>query len=82
MTLKNDGLAYASVQFMIAPIMTFYSLNEIKKWEPEQIRKQFDATDVLQARHPQGMDTNSIRKILASHLVKCGVRTVEHPTAP
>ena len=46
------------------------------------IRKQFDANDVLQARHPQGMDTNSIRKILGSHLVKCGIRTVEHPTAP
>ena len=29
MTLRNDGLAYASVQFMIAPIMTFYSLNDI-----------------------------------------------------
>jgi len=58
---------------------------ETKKWEPEQtplIRKQFDATDVLQARHPQSMDTNSIRKILVSHLVKCGIRTVEHPTAP
>ena len=202
MTLRNDGLAYASVQFMIAPIMTFYSLNDIvlnrkkisryfgeykrvvkdhaytaeeinkalqtadqrmkliillltstgqrigslsaltlgsltriedygvykvtiyegtnneyytfttrefanayedymayrqrcgekisfnnetKKWEPEQIpliRKQFDATDVLQARHPQFMDTNSIRKILGSHLVKCGIRNVEHPTAP
>jgi hypothetical protein len=29
--------------------------NESKKWEPEQapsIRKQFDANDVLQARHP------------------------------
>ena len=29
MTLRNDGLAYASVQFMVAPIMTFYSLNDI-----------------------------------------------------
>ena len=29
MTPRNDGLAYASVQFMIAPIMTFYSLNDI-----------------------------------------------------
>ena len=202
MTLRNDGLAYASVQFMVAPIMTFYSLNDIvlnrkkisryfgeykravkdraytveeinkalqtadqrmtlvillltstgqrigslsaltlgsltkiedygiykvtiyegtnneyytfttresakayedyidyrqrcgerisfnektKRWEPEQtslIRKQFDVTDVLQARHPQSMDTNSIRKILASHLVKCGIRNIEHPTAP
>ena len=202
MTLRNDGLAYASVQFMVAPIMTFYSLNDIvlnrkkisryfgeykravkdraytveeinkalqtadqrmkliillltstgqrigslsaltlgsltkiedhgiykvtiyegtnneyytfitreaakayedyidyrqrcgerisfneetKRWEPEQtplIRKQFDVNDVLQARHPQSMDTNSIRKILVSHLVKCGIRTVEHPTAP
>jgi len=202
MTLRNDGLAYASIQFMVAPIMTFYSLNDIvlnrkkisryfgeykravkdraytveeinkalqtadqrmklvillltstgqrigslsvltlgsltriedygiykvtiyegtnneyytfttrefanayedymayrqrcgekisfnnetKKWEPEQtplIRKQFDVTDLLQARHPQFMDTNSIRKILGSHLVKCGIRNVEHPTAP
>lgn len=58
---------------------------ETKRWEPEQtplIRKQFDVNDVLQARHPQSMDTNSIRKILVSHLVKCGIRTVEHPTAP
>ena len=29
MTFRNDVVAYASVQFMVAAIMTFYSLNDI-----------------------------------------------------
>ena len=58
--------------------------NETKKWEPTAtplIREQFDSTDVLHARRPQVMNTNSIRKLLAYHLVRCGLRTVEHPVA-
>jgi integrase len=58
--------------------------NETMKWEPSAsplIREQFDSTDVLQARRPQVMNTNSIRKLLAYHLVRCGLRTLEHPVA-
>jgi hypothetical protein len=29
MTLRNDGLAYATMQFLVAPILTFYSLNDV-----------------------------------------------------
>jgi integrase len=55
------------------------------KWEPANaplIREQFDSTDVLQARRPQQMNTNAIRRSLGYHLVKCGIRTVEHPQEP
>jgi integrase len=56
-----------------------------RKWEPIDtplIRQQFDVNDLLQARNPQPMDLNAIRKVLTRHLVKVGLRTVEHPTAP
>jgi integrase len=59
--------------------------DKTRGWEPSAtplIREQFDSTDVLQARRPQVMVTNSIRKSLAYHLVKCGLRTVEHPSEP
>jgi integrase len=46
------------------------------------IREQFDSTDVLQARRPQHMNTNAIRRSLGYHLVKCGIRSVEHPQEP
>jgi integrase len=46
------------------------------------IREQFDSNDVLQARRPQQMNTNAIRRSLGYHLVKCGLRTVEHPQEP
>jgi hypothetical protein len=55
------------------------------KWEPEDaplLRIQFDSLDGLQARHPKPMKNNGIRKLLAHHLVKCGLRTVEHPFEP
>jgi integrase len=55
------------------------------KWEPDNaplIRQQFDINDSLQARNPQPMDLNALRKVLTRHLVKVGLRTVEHPTAP
>ena len=29
MTLRNDGLAYNTTQFLVAPIFTFYSLNDV-----------------------------------------------------
>jgi integrase len=56
-----------------------------KKWEPEAaplLRIQFDSTDGLQARNPKPMKNNGIRKLLVCHLVKCGLRTVEHPSEP
>jgi integrase len=54
------------------------------RWEPDDtplIRLQFDINDVLQIRHPRPITLNAIRVILNSHLVKSGIRTVEHPTA-
>ena len=29
MTLRNDGLAYATIQFLVASVLTFYSLNDM-----------------------------------------------------
>ena len=29
MSLRNDGLAYSTIQFLVAPILTFYSLNDV-----------------------------------------------------
>ena len=55
------------------------------KWEPEDaplLRIQFDSTDGLQARSPKPMKNNGIRKLLVCHLVKCGLRTIEHPAEP
>jgi hypothetical protein len=72
MTLRSDNLAY-----------TFNP--NTRKWEPEDtplLRIQFDSLDELQARHPKPMKNNGIRKLLAHHLVKCGLRTVEHPAEP
>ena len=57
---------------------------KLQKWEPSDIpliRRQFDVNDVLQVRNPQPMAIDALRWILASHLVKCGLRDVEHPTA-
>jgi integrase len=55
------------------------------KWEPDNtplIRKQFDVNDLLQVKQPKPMKLNAIRNLLTVHLVKCGLRTWEHPTAP
>jgi hypothetical protein len=55
-----------------------------QKWEPEEsplIRLQFDINDVLQIRHPQPITLNAMRVILGNHLVKSGIRKIEHPTA-
>jgi hypothetical protein len=55
-----------------------------QKWEPEEsplIRLQFDVNDVLQIRHPQPITLSAIRVIMGNHLVKSGIRQIEHPTA-
>jgi integrase len=55
------------------------------RWEPSDaplIRQQFDINDLLQVRNAQPMDLNAIRKVLTRHLVRVGLRTVEHPAAP
>jgi integrase len=52
------------------------------RWEPSAtplMRQQFDEDDVLKARHPIPMDTPAIRRVLTVHLVRCGIRQVEHP---
>jgi hypothetical protein len=57
---------------------------ELQKWEPEDtplIRLQFDVNDVLQIRHSQPITLNAIRVIMGNHLVKSGIRKIEHPTA-
>lgn len=59
------------------------SFNEnTRKWEPRDaplIRQQFDVNDILQARNPRPMMLDSLRKILETNLIRCGVRQVEHP---
>ena len=58
----------------------------IQKWEPAVIplvRPQFDVSDILQVRdNKQPMKLNSLRKALENHLLRCGLRQREHPTAP
>jgi hypothetical protein len=62
------------------------SFNEgTNRWEPSNtilIRRQFDINDVLQVRNPKPMAIDALRWALSSHLIKCGLRDVEHPTAP
>jgi site-specific recombinase XerD len=56
-----------------------------QKWEPEDvslIRKQYDVNDLLQVKQPKPMELNAIRHLLTVHLIRCGLRTREHPTAP
>ena len=51
-------------------------------WEPSTgplLRQQFDEDDILKSRHPNLMDTQAIRKLLTAHLIRCGLREVEHP---
>jgi hypothetical protein len=62
------------------------SFNEkTQQWEPLDaplIRQQFDVNDLLQVKRPKPMKLNAIKDALAVHLVRCGLRTKEHPTAP
>ena len=61
------------------------SFNETtQKWEPDNVpllRLQFDSNDVLQARNPIPMVARSVREALETHLVRVGIREVEHLTA-
>ena len=63
-----------------------YQFNEsTHRWEPDNVpllRKQFDANDLLQVRNPIPMVNRSVREALEIHLVRCGIREVEHLTAP
>jgi hypothetical protein len=55
---------------------------DTQKWEPDNtplLRLQFDVNDLLQVRYPQPMGLNALRKALESHLMKCGLRQMEHP---
>ena len=55
------------------------------KWEPADaplLRQQFDVNDLLQVKRPKPMKLNAIKDALAVHLVRCGLRTKEHPTEP
>jgi integrase len=62
------------------------SFNETtQRWEPYDtplLRLQFDGEDVLQARNPRPMINRSVREALTMHLVRAGIREVEHLTAP
>jgi integrase len=62
------------------------SFNETtQRWEPDNaplLRLQFDGEDVLQARNPRPMINRSVREALTMHLVRAGIREVEHLTAP
>jgi hypothetical protein len=56
-----------------------------QKWEPYDVpllRKQFDANDLLQVRNPIPMANRAIREALETHLIRAGIREVEHLTAP
>jgi hypothetical protein len=62
------------------------SFNEkTQRWEPDNtslIRQQFDINDLLQVKQPKPLELNAIRYILTLHLIRCGLRTREHPTDP
>jgi hypothetical protein len=56
-----------------------------QKWEPSNvplIRQQFDVTDLLQVRNPKPMTIYALRGALTLHLIRSGIRIMEHPTAP
>ena len=53
-------------------------------WEPSTsplLRQQFDEDDTLKARRPKPLAMLAIRKVLTTHLVRSGLREVEHPVA-
>jgi hypothetical protein len=57
---------------------------DTNRWEPDDaplMRQQFDVNDILQVRNPKPMTIHAFRFVLASHLVKSGLREVEHPIA-
>jgi hypothetical protein len=59
--------------------------DKTQKWEPSDtplIRLQFDPSDGLQVRNPKPMMINALRVVLTNHLVRSGIRVMEHPTAP
>lgn len=62
------------------------SFNEkTQRWEPDNaplIRQQFDVNDLLQVKQPKPVELNAIRHLLTVHLIRCGLRTREHVTAP
>jgi integrase len=62
------------------------SFNESKqKWEPSNIpllRMQFDVNDLLKVRNPRPLTISALRVALTTHLVRSGLRVIEHPTAP
>jgi site-specific recombinase XerD len=62
------------------------SFNEnTQQWTPTDtplIRQQFDIKDTLQARNPQPITIHALRVALAGHMVKCGLRSYEHPIIP
>ena len=55
------------------------------RWEPNYIpliRLQFDKNDILQVRNnTQPLKLNAVRKALDTHLIKSGIRQIEHPVA-
>lgn len=56
-----------------------------RRWEPDNtplIRQQFDINDLLQVKQPKPVELNAIRHLLTVHLIRCGLRTREHATAP
>lgn len=57
---------------------------DLNRWEPEDtplIRLSFDSTDSFQAsRQVKPMTLEGLRAILSLHLVRSGLRQVEHPT--
>jgi hypothetical protein len=62
------------------------TFNEMtQKWEPYDsppIRLSFDVNDMLQLRNPRPLSIHALRQSVTLHLVRNGLRQVEHPTAP
>jgi hypothetical protein len=59
--------------------------DNVQRWEPSDtplIRTQFDIDDLLQVRNLIPMKLNALRSALTMHLVKSGLRVIEHPTDP
>jgi integrase len=78
----NAIFEYLSYRQRSGERINFNDQSKEKKWEPENVpllREQFDATDILHVRRPRTIGTNAIRRVLVDQLVRCGLRTVEHP---
>jgi integrase len=76
---------YLSYRQRCGEKISFNDNETMQKWEPSNVpllRMQFDVNDLLQVKNPRPMTISALRVALTQHLVRSGLRVIEHPTAP